>query len=164
VLAGFPPGRYKNLWGRLHYHETDPTLHDPHHLQRFVDAQAPVYNHVCSELRKGDKRGHWIWFIFPQIQGLAYSATAARFAISSREEAVAYLDHPILGPRLRECTRLVTLVEGRSLDQIFGYPDDLKFRSSMTLFAQVTADNRIFLEALEKYCGGEFDRLTLDRL
>jgi uncharacterized protein (DUF1810 family) len=164
VLAGFPPGRYKNLWGRLHYHETDPTLHDPHHLQRFVDAQAPVYNHVCSELRKGDKRGHWIWFIFPQIRGLGYSATAARFAISSREEAVAYLDHPILGPRLRECTRLVTLVEGRSLDQIFGYPDDLKFRSSMTLFAQVTADNRIFLEALEKYCGGEFDRLTLDRL
>ena len=119
---------------------------------------------MCSELREGDKQGHWIWFIFPQIKGLGHSATAARFAISSREESVAYLHHPILGPRLRECTRLVTLVEGRSLAQIFGYPDDLKFRSSMTLFAQVTADNQVFLEALEKYCGGEFDRLTLERL
>jgi uncharacterized protein (DUF1810 family) len=139
-------------------------LHDRHHLQRFVDAQSRVYAQVCSELRKGDKQGHWMWFIFPQIKGLGSSATAARFAISSREEAVAYLDHPILGPRLRECTRLVTLVEARSLDQIFGYPDDLKFRSSMTLFAQVTADNQIFLDALEKYCGGEFDSLTLERL
>jgi uncharacterized protein (DUF1810 family) len=105
-----------------------------------------------------------MWFVFPQIKGLGHSPTAARFAISSREEAIAYLDHAILGPRLRECTRLVTLVEGRSLDQIFGYPDDLKFRSSMTLFAQVAADNQVFLEALEKYCGGEFDRLTLERL
>jgi len=139
-------------------------LHDPHQLQRFVDAQNCIYDQVCSELREGDKQGHWIWFIFPQIKGLGHSATAARFAISSREESVAYLDHPILGPRLRECTRLVTLVEGRSLAQIFGYPDDLKFRSSMTLFAQVTADNQVFLEALEKYCGGEFDRLTLERL
>jgi uncharacterized protein (DUF1810 family) len=164
VLAGFPPGRYKNLRGRIDYDEIDPTLQDPHHLQRFVDAQDRVYNQICSELRNGDKQGHWIWFIFPQIKGLGHSATAARFAISSREEAVAYLDHPVLGPRLRECTRLVTLVEGHSLDQIFGYPDDLKFRSSMTLFAQVTADNQIFLDALKKYCGGEFDRLTLERL
>jgi uncharacterized protein (DUF1810 family) len=141
-----------------------PEFDDRHHLQRFVDAQNHVYEQVCSELRKGDKRGHWIWFIFPQIKGLGYSATAARFAISSREEAVEYIEHPILGLRLRECTRLVTLVEGRSLDQIFGYPDNLKFRSSMTLFAHVTADNQVFLEALEKYCGGEFDRLTLERL
>jgi uncharacterized protein (DUF1810 family) len=139
-------------------------LHDLHHLQRFVDAQNSVYERVCSELRKGRKQSHWIWFIFPQIKGLGSSATAARFAISSREEAAAYLEHPILGPRLRECTRLVTLVEGRSLNQIFGSPDDLKFRSSMTLFAQVAADNQIFLDALEKYCGGEFDGLTLDRL
>ena len=139
-------------------------MHDLHHLQRFVDAQNSVYERVCSELRKGRKQSHWIWFIFPQIKGLGSSATAARFAISSREEAAAYLEHPILGPRLRECTRLVTLVEGRSLNQIFGSPDDLKFRSSMTLFAQVAADNQIFLDALEKYCGGEFDGLTLDRL
>jgi uncharacterized protein (DUF1810 family) len=164
VLTGIPQGRYKNLRRRLHYHETDRTLHDPHHLQRFVDAQNRVYDQVCSELRKGDKRGHWIWFVFPQIEGLGSSATAARFAITSREEALAYLEHPILGPRLRECTRLVTLVEGRSLDQIFGYPDDLKFRSCMTLFAHVTADNQIFVDALEKYCGGEFDPMTLERL
>jgi uncharacterized protein (DUF1810 family) len=153
----------KPAWG-LQYYETDPTLHDPYHLQRFVDAQSHVYDQVCSELRNGDKRGHWIWFIFPQIKGLGFSATANRFAISSREEAAAYLEHPILGPRLRECTRLVTLVKGRSLDQIFGYPDDLKFRSCMTLFAHVAADKQIFLEALEKYCGGEFDGLTLERL
>jgi len=146
------------------YDESDSSLHDRYHLQRFVDAQNDVYEQVCAELRKGDKRGHWIWFIFPQIKGLSYSETASRFAISSREEAVAYLEHPILGLRLRECTRLVTQVEGRSLDRIFGYPDDLKFRSSMTLFAHVTADNQVFLEALEKYCGGEFDSLTLQRL
>jgi len=105
-----------------------------------------------------------MWFIFPQIQGLGHSETAAWFAISSREEAVAYLDHPVLGPRLRECSRLVNLVEGRTISQILGYPDDLKFRSSMTLFANVTADNRVFLDALRKYFRGEFDRLTLDRL
>jgi uncharacterized protein (DUF1810 family) len=137
---------------------------DRYDLQRFVDAQNGVYDQVCSELRNGDKQGHWMWFIFPQIEGLGNSATAARFAISSREEAVAYLDHPILGRRLRECTRLATLVEGRSADQIFGFPDVLKFRSCVTLFAQVTADNQVFLEALQKYFGGEFDRLTLDRL
>jgi uncharacterized protein (DUF1810 family) len=139
-------------------------LHDLHHLQRFVDAQNSVYERVCSELRKGRKQSHWIWFIFPQITGLGSSATAARFAISSREEAVAYLEHPILGPRLRECTRLVNRVEGRSASEVFGYPDDLKFRSSMTLFAHATADNRVFLEALQKYFGGEFDPLTLERL
>ena len=106
-----------------------------------------------------------MWFIFPQIKGLGSSAVAAKFAIASREEAAAYLDHAILGPRLTECTRLVTLVEGRSINQILGYPDDLKFRSCMTLFAHVAAaDNQIFLDALQKYFGGEFDRLTLDRL
>ena len=139
-------------------------MSDPYNLQRFVDAQNPVYDKVCSELRDGRKKSHWMWFIFPQIAGLGSSSTAARFAISSREEAIAYLEHPLLGPRLRECTRLVTLVEGRSLEQIFGYPDDLKFRSCMTLFAQVTADNQVFLAALEKYCAGEFDSLTLERL
>lgn len=135
-----------------------------YNLERFVDAQDSVYGQVCAELRKGEKRGHWMWFIFPQIKGLGYSPTAIRFAISSRDEAVAYLEHPILGPRLRECSRLATAVEGRSISQIFGYPDELKFRSSMTLFAHVTTDNQVFLDALQKYFGGEFDRATLDRL
>jgi uncharacterized protein (DUF1810 family) len=139
-------------------------MSDGYDLQRFVDAQDNVYDSVCAELRMGDKRGHWMWFIFPQINGLGHSATAIRFAISSRGEAESYLEHSILGPRLRECTRLVNAVEGRSITQIFGYPDDLKFRSCMTLFANVASDNQVFLEALRKYCGGEFDRLTLERL
>lgn len=139
-------------------------MQDSYHLHRFLDAQDKVYDSVCAELRVGDKRGHWMWFIFPQIKGLGHSATAIRFAISSREEAEAYLQHPVLGPRLRECTRLVNMVEGRSIERIFGYPDDLKFRSSMTLFAHVSTDNQVFLEALRKYFGGEFDSLTLDRL
>jgi uncharacterized protein (DUF1810 family) len=137
---------------------------DSYNLQRFVDAQSKVYESVCAELREGRKRSHWIWFIFPQIQGLGHSTTATWYAISSREEAAAYLDHPVLGERLRECTRLVNLVEGRTISQILGYPDDLKFRSCMTLFASVTADNRVFLDALQKYFGGEYDPLTLARL
>lgn len=139
---------------------------DRYNLQRFVDAQNQngVYDEVCAELRNGEKRSHWIWFIFPQIQGLGSSATAVEFAISSRQEAEAYLLHPLLGPRLRECTQLVNLVGGRSVDRIFGYPDNLKFRSSMTLFAHATSDNQVFLDALQKYFGGEFDRLTLERL
>jgi len=137
---------------------------DRHNLQRFVDAQSPVFEEVCSELQEGRKRGHWMWFIFPQIEGLGYSPLARKFAISSREEAEAYLNHPILGPRLRHCTRLITLVEGRSIDQIFGEPDDRKFHSSMTLFANATSDNQLFRDALDKYFGGEPDRLTLERL
>jgi uncharacterized protein (DUF1810 family) len=137
---------------------------DRHNLQRFADAQSKVYDSVCAELREGRKRSHWMWFIFPQFQGLGHSPTAAWFAISSREEAEAYLDHTLLGPRLRECTRLVILVEGRTISEILGCPDDLKFRSSMTLFANVTDDNQLFLSALQKYFGGEFDALTLGRL
>ena len=133
-------------------------------LQRFVSAQDPIFEQVLAELKNGRKRGHWMWFIFPQIQGLGRSYTSQEFAISSLEEATAYLEHPILGPRLRECSRLVNLVEGRSIDQIFGYPDNLKFRSSMTLFTQATADNEVFRAAIQKYFGGEFDRLTLERL
>lgn len=140
------------------------TPSDPFDLQRFVDAQNPVYEEVCAELRSGRKRGHWIWFIFPQLRGLGHSALANAFGIASRQEATAYLDQPILGPRLRECTRLVNLVEGRTIDQIFGFPDDLKFRSSMTLFASVASDSRIFKDALEKYFGGEPDPLTVERL
>ena len=139
-------------------------MNDPYHLQRFVEAQAPVFEQVRSELQKGQKRGHWMWFIFPQIKGLGHSGLASKFAISSRQEAEAYLNHPVLGPRLKECSQLVNLVEGRSIDQIFGSPDDLKFRSSMTLFAHATPENQVFKEALRKYFGGEFDRLTLERL
>ncbi len=114
-------------------------MSDPHDLQRFVDAQNPVFDQVLSELQAGHKRSHWMWFIFPQIRGLGASPMANRYAISSIAEARAYLGHPILGPRLRECTRLVTEIEGRTIAEIFGYPDDLKFRSSMTLFAHATA-------------------------
>ena len=137
---------------------------DPYDLQRFVTAQNPVYDQVCAELRNGRKQSHWIWFIFPQIRGLGHSQTAAAFGIASREEAEAYLQHPVLGDRLRECTRLVNLVEGRSISQIFGYPDDLKFRSSMTLFAGTALESQIFKDALQKYFAGEPDPLTLERL
>jgi uncharacterized protein (DUF1810 family) len=136
----------------------------PYDLQRFVDAQNPVFEQVCSELREGCKEGHWMWFVFPQLKGLGQSWMANKFGISSRDEAEAYLQHPILGPRLRECTRLVNHVQGRSIEQIFGYPDNLKFRSCMTLFARVAADNEIFVNTLQKYFGGEPDRLTLARL
>jgi uncharacterized protein (DUF1810 family) len=139
-------------------------MNDPYDLQRFVNAQNPVFEQVCSELREGRKEGHWMWFIFPQLKGLGHSWMASKFGISSRDEAEAYLQHPVLGPRLRECTRLANLVEGRSIEQIFGYPDNLKFRSSMTLFAQVASDNEIFLNGLQKYFGGESDSLTLARL
>jgi uncharacterized protein (DUF1810 family) len=137
---------------------------DPYHLQRFIEAQNPVYPQVCAELRSGQKQSHWMWFIFPQLRGLGHTQMAIKFGIASREEAEAYLQHPLLGPRLRECTRLVTEVEGRSIHEILGSPDDLKFRSSMTLFASVTSDNDIFTAALQKYFGGEFDRLTLETL
>jgi uncharacterized protein (DUF1810 family) len=139
-------------------------VRDPYKLQRFVDAQRSVFEDACVELRKGRKQSHWMWFIFPQIEGLGRSETARTYAISSREEAEAYLEHPVLGPRLRECTRLVNLVERRSAEDIFGRPDDLKFRSSMTLFAHASSDNEGFMEALRRYFDGAFDPLTLERL
>ena len=141
-----------------------PEANDPHDLQRFVDAQNPVFAQVCAELRRGRKTGHWMWFVFPQLRGLGFSAMANRYAIASRAEAAAYLDHPVLGPRLRLCTRLVTEVQGRTIGEIFGHPDDLKFRSSMTLFAQAGSDNGVFIDALQKYFAGVFDQATLDRL
>lgn len=137
---------------------------DPHHLQRFVDAQDAIYERVLSELRTGRKQSHWMWFIFPQIKGLGHSAMAQRFAVSSIEEARAYLEHPILGPRLRECAQLVNDVEGDPIEEILGYTDAMKFRSSMTLFAHATSDTQVFLDALQKYFGGEEDQLTLARL
>jgi len=130
---------------------------DPYDLERFVEAQSRVYDTVRAELRQGAKRSHWMWFIFPQIKGLGSSATAVHFAIGSREEAAAYLKHPVLGPRLVECTRLVLGVKGRTSEQIFGSVDSLKFRSSMTLFDAVTLKETVFQEALEKYFDGEAD-------
>jgi uncharacterized protein (DUF1810 family) len=130
-----------------------------------VDAQAGVIDQVCAELRAGQKRSHWMWFVFPQIRGLGSSGMAVRYAISGREEARAYLDHSILGPRLRECTGVVVEVEGKTAAEIFGYPDDLKYHSSMTLFAEVEGPTeRVFHKALMKYFGGEADQATLDRL
>jgi uncharacterized protein (DUF1810 family) len=137
-------------------------MSDPFNLQRFVDAQGAVYDSVCAELRSGRKKTHWMWFIFPQLRGLGFSAMADRFGISSRHEAEAYLKHPILGPRLVECTRLVNLIEGRAIEDIFGYPDNLKFRSSMTLFQSVAGANRAFHDALEKYFDGVPDARTRD--
>jgi len=139
-------------------------MDDPYNLRRFVDAQQAVYETVCRELRQGRKESHWMWFIFLQIKGLGQSEMARKFAISSRDEAKAYLAHPVLGPRLRECTRIVADLEGKSVEDIFGYPDDRKFRSSMTLFAQTAKDNEIFRRCLEKYFQGEPDRLTLAAL
>jgi uncharacterized protein (DUF1810 family) len=133
-------------------------------LERFVEAQSEVYADVVAELRAGQKQSHWMWFVFPQIKGLGNSPTAKQYAIVSRAEAVAFVEHPVLGPRLKECTQLVIDIEGRTIGQIFGYPDDLKFRSSMTLFATVTPDNEVFLKALQKYFRGEMDQATLDRL
>lgn len=139
-------------------------MDDPFDLQRFVDAQDRVYDRVLAELRAGAKRSHWIWFIFPQLSGLGSSSTAKLFGIESVEEARALLAHPVLGPRLRECTRLVASIEGRSVEEVFGWPDNLKVRSSMTLFAQATDDNADFLGVLEKFYAGQQDTRTLDLL
>jgi uncharacterized protein (DUF1810 family) len=141
-----------------------PKMSDPFNLQRFVDAQAPLYDRVCAELRAGEKTSHWMWFIFPQLQGLGRSSIAVKFAIASRQQAAAYAAHPVLGLRLQECTKLVNSVEGRSASEIFGDPDELKFHSSMTLFAAATSDNAVFHRALKKYFDGKLDPLTIDLL
>jgi uncharacterized protein (DUF1810 family) len=140
---------------------------DPFALRRFVDAQAGVYDTVLAELRHGRKRSHWIWFVFPQLTGLGRSPTAQRFGISGVAEARAYLDHPVLGPRLRECTRLVAAIDGRSIEDVFGFPDYLKVRSSMTLFAHAAdaaEDSAEFTAVLDKFYAGEPDRATLELL
>jgi uncharacterized protein (DUF1810 family) len=136
---------------------------DPFDLQRFLDAQSSVYLLVLDELRRGRKQSHWMWFIFPQLAGPGHSAMAQRFAIASREEAVAYLGHGILGSRLRECTALVNGVEGRTILEILGSPDDLKFHSSMTLFGAVSSDPK-FAVAITKFYSGKRDQRTLDLL
>ena len=134
---------------------------DPFDLQRFVDAQDRIYDTVVDELTAARKRSHWMWFIFPQLRGLGSSPTAVRFAISSADEARAYLAHELLGPRLRECARMVARIDGRSAQDIFGWPDDMKLRSSMTLFARTADDNADFVAVLDKFYGGEEDPATL---
>ncbi len=136
----------------------------PYELERFVRAQQPVYEQVIEELRTGRKRSHWMWFIFPQIKGLGRSEMAMRYAISSKEEAAAYLAHPILGPRLEQCTQLVLSIQGKSLHEIFGDPDDMKFRSSMTLFASVAGPASVVQACLNKYCGNQPDPATIAKL
>lgn len=150
---------------------------DAFHLQRFLDAQADIYQRVIRELRSGRKTSHWMWFIFPQLRGLGHSATAQHFAIASLDEARAYLAHSVLGPRLRECTELVNEIQNKTIEEIFGFPDYLKFRSAMTLFLQASQlgpsnsprssaqssaspGQHIFAAALEKYFHGEGDSLT----
>lgn len=137
---------------------------DPFDLARFVDAQQPVYDTVLRELRAGRKRSHWMWFVFPQLRGLGSSPTAVRFGISSIDEARAYLAHDLLGARLRECAALVAAVEGRSARDVFGWPDDLKLRSSMTLFSRAAGGQSVFDAVLDKFYGGEEDPATLERL
>ncbi|HEY4080409.1 MAG TPA: DUF1810 domain-containing protein [Burkholderiaceae bacterium] len=133
-------------------------------LQRFVDAQAPVIGRVVDELRAGRKRSHWMWFVFPQLAGQGRSETAQHYAIASLAHARAYLAHPLLGQRLRECSELVLAVQGRSVNEIFGAPDDLKFRSSMTLFSRADPAAEVFRACLEKYFEGRPDAGTLSLL
>jgi uncharacterized protein (DUF1810 family) len=139
-------------------------MKDHFDLERFVEAQAAVYASVVAELRAGAKRSHWMWFIFPQMKGLGHSAQALHFGIDSLDEAEAYLRHPVLGARLDECTSLVNRIVGKSAYQIFDTPDEMKFRSSMTLFHRADPASEVFSNALEKYFGGVPDAATLQML
>lgn len=139
---------------------------DPDNLRRFIDAQQPVYDRVLTELRAGRKTGHWIWFIFPQLRGLGRSATAEHYGITSLAEARAYLEHPVLGPRLRECSALLTAIADRSIEAIVGWPDCLKVRSCMTLFIAAcrSGDAAVFQAVLDRYYEGRPDETTLGLL
>jgi uncharacterized protein (DUF1810 family) len=134
---------------------------DPYNLSRFLTAQEGVYVRALAELKGGRKQTHWMWFIFPQIEGLGYSPTARRYSIKNKEEARRYLSHPILGKRLLECTEAVVALGSGSASEIFGYPDDLKFKSSMTLFEKVAGGGSVFSAALDRFCRGERDNETL---
>jgi len=137
---------------------------EPYNLERFVAAQEGVHERALAELRAGEKRSHWMWFIFPQIAGLGFSPMAQRYAIGSLDEARAYLAHPVLGDRLRACTAAVNGVTGRSAHALFGSPDDVKFRSSMTLFTRAAPEEPLFAAAMARYFDGEPDPLTLAKL
>ena len=143
---------------------TSGAAEDQFNLQRFVDAQAGVFESVRHELSIGRKSGHWIWFVFPQMIGLGLSPTSQFFGIGSFSEAQAYLAHPVLGPRLIEATQLILTVKGRTLREIFGAPDDMKFRSSMTLFARAAPPGSVFKDALDRVCSGEEDHKTIELL
>ena len=134
---------------------------DTFHLNRFMDAQAGIYETAYAELKKGQKRTHWMWYIFPQIDGLGRSTTAKYYAIKNLEEARQYLKHPVLGPRLLECAEAVLAIDGRTASEIFGYPDDLKLKSSMTLFASVAPPGSVFVRILDRYFHGEPDGRTI---
>ena len=137
---------------------------DEFNLQRFVEAQRPVYDRVLRELRVGRKESHWMWFIFPQIAGLGRTPTSVFYAIASLDEARAYLAHPVLGPRLKECAKLVLDVEGSTARDIFGEIDEMKFRSSMTLFARADPGTSVFADCLEAFFAGDPDPATLAKL
>ena len=137
---------------------------DPFNLNRFICAQEPVIAEVLNELRAGQKASHWMWFVFPQIRGLGSSSLAQRYAIASRQEARAYHEHTVLGARLQQCTQLVLNIEDRRAEQIFGYPDDVKFRSCLTLFAQAAPEQSIYRAALQKYFAGKPDPRSLEIL
>ena len=137
---------------------------DQYDLNRFINAQENIYNQVISELKNGYKQSHWMWFIFPQIDGLGHSEIAKKYAIKSKEEAIAYLNHPILGTRLIECSEMLLTIKSLSASDIFGYPDDLKFKSSMTLFASVENSSPVFSQALDQYFFDEKDSKTLSIL
>jgi uncharacterized protein (DUF1810 family) len=134
---------------------------DRYNLKRFLSAQEGVYERALAELKRGQKRTHWMWYIFPQLEGLGYSPAAKQYSIKSIEEALQYLNHPVLGKRLLECTEAVIALKGGSLSEIFGYPDDLKFKSSMTLFEKIAGSGSAFSRALDRYCHGERDAATL---
>jgi uncharacterized protein (DUF1810 family) len=139
-------------------------MSDLHNLQRFIDAQAPIYKRVVAELSAGKKTSHWMWFVFPQLDGLGRSSMAQRFAITSREQVKAYWQLPVLSSRLQECIELLTAVNGKSAFQILGTPDDLKFRSCLTLFAAVLPDEPVFKLTLDKYFAGNADAKTIELL
>jgi len=137
---------------------------DPFNLNRFLTAQEETYTQALAELRRGEKESHWIWFIFPQIDGLGRSETARRYALKSRAEAVAYLQHPVLGPRLIECAEALLQVHGKSASDIMGYPDDLKLHSSATLFAAISKPGSLFHQLLTRYFQGKADQKTISLL
>lgn len=137
---------------------------EPYDLQRFVDAQQSIYPQALAELRAGYKQSHWMWFVFPQITGLGHSSMAQRYAIADLHEAQAYLQHPLLGPRLEECAQAMLQHSDRTARQILGSPDDMKLRSSMTLFATAAPERTIFQQLLDSFYGGKADPETLKRL
>ena len=139
-------------------------MEDPHNLERFIEAQRADYERALAEIRSGRKRSHWMWYIFPQIEGLGFSAMSQRYAVRSTAEARAYLEDPVLGARLRTCAEALVSLEGRSVEEIFGFPDDQKLRSCATLFGAVSPAGSVFHRLLQKYFQGEWDPKTIEKI